>query len=232
MKQINKEELKTILENHSHWLREDCEGWENMRADLSYCDLDHASLDHASLNGASLNGASLNYASLNGASLNGASLNGASLNYASLDHASLNGASLDHASLNGASLKRASLDGASLDGAKNIPFVPHACPSDGAFVGWKRVRGDLIIKLLIPEDAKRLSSTGRKCRCDKAVVLEIQNADGTDSVKNVAYSMNNPGFIYTKGETVIPDSFDDNRWNECSHGIHFFTNRQEAVDYK
>ena len=22
-----------------------------------------------------------------------------------------------------------------------------------------------------------------------------------------------------------------NRWNECSHGIHFFINKQEAINY-
>ena len=33
-------------------------------------------------------------------------------------------------------------------------------------------------------------------------------------------------FIY-----MCADSWDDNRWNECSHGIHFFIDRQSAVDY-
>nr|DAE41777.1 MAG TPA: hypothetical protein [Caudoviricetes sp.] len=38
-------------------------------------------------------------------------------------------------------------------------------------------------------------------------------------------------FIYKVGEIVTVDDFDDNRWNECSTGIHFFINRQEAVNY-
>ena len=25
--------------------------------------------------------------------------------------------------------------------------------------------------------------------------------------------------------------FDENRWNECSHGIHFFIDKQEAISY-
>lgn len=33
------------------------------------------------------------------------------------------------------------------------------------------------------------------------------------------------------GETVVPDSFDEDRWNECSNGIHFFITKQEAIDY-
>ena len=37
--------------------------------------------------------------------------------------------------------------------------------------------------------------------------------------------------IYKVGCEVLPDKFDDNRWEECSNGIHFFINKQEAIDY-
>ena len=46
--------------------------------------------------------------------------------------------------------------------------------------------------------------------------------------------MNNKSYKechYKVGELVIPDSFDENRWNECSHGIHFFINKQNAINY-
>ena len=36
---INGKTLEKILEDHKHWLKEDVEGWENMRADLSDADL-------------------------------------------------------------------------------------------------------------------------------------------------------------------------------------------------
>ena len=36
---------------------------------------------------------------------------------------------------------------------------------------------------------------------------------------------------YVKGEMVYPDSFDEDRWNECSHGIHFFVNKQDTINY-
>lgn len=39
------------------------------------------------------------------------------------------------------------------------------------------------------------------------------------------------GFIYRVGEVVEEPEFDENRWNECAKGIHFFINRQEAVRY-
>ena len=197
--------------------------------------LDGASLNGASLNGASLDGASLNRANLNGASLDGANLNRASLDGASLDGASLNGASLDGASLDGANLNGASLDGAnlnraSLDGATNVQFIPFACPSDGAFIGWKKVKNHLIM-LEIPEDARRCSCTSQKCRCDKAKVLEITNLDTNESVSKIKNTSYFPAVTYVVGEMVYPDSFDENRWNECSHGIHFFINKQNAINY-
>ena len=37
--------------------------------------------------------------------------------------------------------------------------------------------------------------------------------------------------VYEVGKEVLPDSWDDNRWNECSHGIHFFITKQEAINY-
>ena len=196
--------------------------------------LNGASLDGASLDGALLNGASLYRASLAGASLNGASLYGASLNGALLNGASLNGASLDRASLDGASLNGASLYGASLyraslNGAENIPYIPFTCPSDGAFIGWKKVSGHLI-KLEIPEDARRCSATSNKCRCDKAKVLAITDiTTGTERkhITNTNYAIT----TYTVGKMVYPDSFDENRWNECSNGIHFFINKQDAINY-
>ena len=127
----------------------------------------------------------------------------------------------------------ANLRGANLIDAKNVPFIPMACPSDGAFIGWKKVREGIfyLVKLEICEDSKRSSSTGRKCRCDKAKVLQI--IDMRDMNSEVSEVMNRKfkKTVYKVGEIVHADSFDEDRWNECSHGIHFFINRQEAIDY-
>ena len=98
------------------------------------------------------------------------------------------------------------------------------------FIGYKKASG-YIVELEIPEDAKRLSATTRKCRCDKAKVLRILNADRTvANIAEVKSSYDN-SFIYKVGEVVSVDNFDEDRWNECSTGIHFFINFQEAVSY-
>ena len=168
-------DLNKILENHLHWLREDCEGWEKMRADLS-------------------------------------------------------GANLSRANLSGAYLSRAYLSGANLSGAVNL-LVPIACPDTGSFTAYKKAGNSLIVKLEIPEDAHRSSATGRKCRCDKARVLEIQNLDGSKSGVTCVQSKFDPRFVYKVGCVVEEPDFCEDRFNECAPGIHFFITREEAVNY-
>ena len=141
-----------------------------------------------------------------------------------------------------------------LSNAENVPNIPMACPDTGSFIGWKKVSLGLsvddtsfdvrplfcptiskrygIVKLLIPEDAKRSSATGRKCRCDKALVLQIQDLEGNVLDNVVAYSFHDHGFRYIAGEMVTPSlPFEENRWEECASGIHFFISREEAVKY-
>ena len=193
-----------------------------------------------SLANANLAGTCLAVADLTGADLTGADLTGADISWADLADANLKDANLKDANLKGAILKGAILEGANLErvildmaylvGAKNIPYIPLACPSEGAFVAWKKVDGQYLVKLQIPEDARRSSATSRKCRCDKAMVLDITSLDGKehyDEVVNYNYTTT----VYKVGEMVYPNSFDDYRWLECSTGIHFFINKQDAIDY-
>jgi hypothetical protein len=227
---MKQDELNAILDKHTKWLRGEDGG---NRADLSDADLRYADLRYANLSGANLCGADLRYAdlryaNLSGANLSGANLSDADLRYADLRYANLCYADLRYANLCGANLCDADLCGANLRGAKNLIF-PFACPEKGSFIGWKKCRGDLIVELEICADAKRSSATGRKCRCDKAKVISITAPEGTPV--DSAISQYTGAFAYRVGETVSVDNFDDNRWNECAPGIHFFITRQEAVDY-
>ena len=149
---------------------------------------------------------------------------------ANLRGADLRGADLRGADLRDADLRDADLCGADLRGAENINY-PIACPEKGAFIGFKKARNGFIVELLIPEDAKRCSATSRKCRCSKAKVISITNHDGSDSGITEINSQHDKNFIYKIGEFVEVNNFNEDRWNECSAGIHFFITRQEAVDY-
>ena len=131
------------------------------------------------------------------------------------------------ADLCGADLRGADLRDADLRDAKGCYL---SCPTEGSFIGWKKASGH-IVKLRIPEDARRSSATGHKCRCDRAYVMEIQNMDGTKATEDTVHSDRDQNFVYTVGATVEVPDFDDNRWSECAPGIHFFIDRREAVEY-
>ena len=285
---MENKELNEVLEAHKHFLTQDCDEWEEMRADLSCANLSGADLSSADLRsadligadlrsanlrsadlscadlsgaylgsadligadlgGADLRGAYLRRADLRGAYLGGANLNGANLGSADLGGADLSDAELwradlSSADLNGADLSGAYLNGANLSGAnlrkadlRNVKynertaFFALACPEEGDFIAWKKV-GEVIVKLRIPSEAKRSSATSRKCRCEFAEVLELQNLDGTPNNDDKVVNNDYVETIYKVGEIVHSDSWDADRWNECSHGIHFFITRDEAVRY-
>ena len=198
----------------------------NLRgAYLSEADLRVVYLYGADLRRANLSGANLSEANLRRADLRGANIIGTNLYRVNLSEANLRGAYLSEADLSGADLEYIDLSK-----AKNVPFIPMTCPESGSFIGWKKA-GDKIIKLEILEDSRRSSSTGRKCRCDKAKVLAIENIDGTDSGLKEICSDHDSSFIYKIGEIVEEPNFCTDRFIECAPGIHFFINRGEAVGY-
>ena len=222
MKKISDTELKAIIYKHAKWARGE-DGGE--RADLCYANLRKANLCGADLCGANLRGANLYGANLRGADLCDADLCGADLRGADLCYANLCGADLFNANLR---------DAKNVDEVKwnmYTTFYPLQCPETGSFIGYKKASG-YIIELEICADAKRSSATSRRCRCSKAKVLGITNLDGSVSGLREIGSNYNKNFIYHIGETVEVPNFDDNRWNECAPGIHFFITREEAVKYK
>lgn len=156
-----------------------------------------------------------------------ADLCNADLRGSNLRCANLCDVDLCDANLCGADLRSTDLRGANLRDAKGCYL---SCPTEGSFIGWKKASGH-IVKLRIPEDARRSSATGHKCRCDKAYVMEIQNMDGTRATVDAVRSDHDQNFVYTVGATVEVPDFDDNRWSECAPGIHFFIDRRAAVEY-
>lgn len=247
------DQLKKILENHKRWLRGD--GGE--RADLSGENLRHAHLEGAELSRADLRNADIRGANLTGANLaeadlsssflwnailrntdlRRANLKGADLEFADLSHSCLKRASLREACLRGVCFQWADLQGADLTKSdlqranlehvlfdEYTSFYALQCPEEGAFIGWKKCENGVLVKLLITDDAKRSSATSRMCRASKAIVLDVIGSDKGISTIDT-------DFIYEVGKEMIPDSFDDDRWRECSHGIHFFITKAEAEKY-
>ena len=251
---MDQNEIQEILEQHQLWLNNNGGKRADLRdADLRYIDLSKANLRGANLYSAWLDGsdlsfADLSYANLRDADLHNANLCDANLHEAELLRTDLSGADLgranlcytdlSYANLYSANLLDANLHGAILQGAilDNVKYNYHTnffalqCPEEGSFIGYKKARGH-IVKLEILSDAKRSSATTRKCRCSAAKVLSITTLDGRDDGTQFISSGRDSNFVYRVGEIVRVDDFDENRWNECSTGIHFLITRDEAVEY-
>ena len=206
MKKISDSELKAIIYKHAKWARGE-DGGE--RANLRGADLRNANLRNANLCGADLCNADLRNADLRNADLRGADLCNANLRDANLRDAK----NIDKIAWNA-----------------RTAFYPLQCPETGSFIGYKKA-ADKIVMLEICADAKRSSATSRKCRCSKAKVLSITNLDGSESGLTEVRSYYSKEFVYRVGETVEVPDFDENRWNGCAPGIHFFITRGEAVKY-
>ena len=258
---MNSEELKTVLDLHTKWIRKEPDGKRaNLyMADLRGADLSGAYLSGAKLSGADLRGANLSGADLSGTNLRGANLIGADLSGCNLGCADLSGSNLGRANLSCAYLYMANLsrtilsysdisnadlccadlsasdiNGADLSGADLSGARNINCPISCPEKGsfiGFKKANDLIIELEIPSDALRSSATTRKCRCSKAKVISITNLDGSPSNVTSIPSSWDSNFIYGIGDIVEVTDFDTNRWNECAPGIHFFITRQEAVNY-
>jgi len=117
LRKISKEELKSVLKNHSLWLNSEkvigqpanLEGY-NLRGAI----LLGANLRNANLKGAYLYGAYLKNANLEQANLAGANLRGANLRWVNLKEADLTGANLTRADMHQSHLEKTNLTGANL----------------------------------------------------------------------------------------------------------------------
>ena len=252
MRTFTKEQLKQILADHKKWLENEggscadlseanlsganLSGANLSRANLSEANLFEANLYRANLFRANLFEANLSRANLSRANLSEAYLSRANLSEANLSRADLFRANLfraklfeanlSRANLSEAYLSRANLFKANLSGAKNIEQVEALTTilPEGDLIGWKLCNDKVIVKMQIPTDAKRSNSTGRKCRAEYIKVLEVIGAE-------VGISKYDGTTKYKAGEIVRCDKWDENRWEECSGGIHFFITRREAENY-
>ena len=158
------------------------------------------------------------------AASSGANLSGADLRGADLYDANLSGANLSGADLRGADLRGANLSGADLRGAKDIPSIAAAqtiVAASGTITGWKKCQCGVVVKLRIPEEARRSNASGRKCRAEYADVIEVIGGD-------VGISLHDGVTKYIAGTRVTCDVWCEDRWRECAGGIHFYITKEEA----
>lgn len=218
MKKISREELNEMLVKHELWLKN--KGGEQLN--LENVDLRYANLRYADLKYANLRYADLRYADLRNADLRNADLRGTVLRNANLRYANLRYTDLINANLINADLEYVETN--------HLTIGYHlVCPEEGSFIGYKKAN-ECLVKLLILEDSKRSSATSMKCRCDKAKVLDIIDLETNEKIDRIESNYDS-GFFYKVGEIVRVDDFDEDRWNECTTGIHFFMNKENAINY-
>jgi len=204
---------------------------ENMN--LENYDLSDMNFSHSNFINANLSNVNFCSSQLVNVLLDDCDLQNANLKNTNLERASLRRANLTKADISGARLYAAVLENAILD---NIIFDDNTknfrihCPEKGAFIAYKKGLNNLIVKLLIPSDARRVSSTMNCCRCDKAKVLEIKNFEGTKFFDE-AWSTVAENFCYKLGEWVYAENFNEDRWYDSTGGIHFWMTEDEAKAY-
>ena len=198
---MTQEELDKIVKQHQHWLKEDCDGWEDMKANLRWADLSRANLSGANLSGADLRGANLSRANLIGANLRGADLSGADLR--------------------GANLSEADLSEADLSGEEKFRLGKVL---DEPLTGYKKTKEGVVITAEIPTGAIVFCINGSKCRTNRAKITDM---DGHE----VLHSSYDNSFEYRLGQEINIKDFNLMYNVECASGFHFFRTRKEAEEY-
>lgn len=264
--EYNGRNLEEVLEEHKRYLKsyKDKDSVKYLRADFSYSTVFDINFIDVNLIGANFEGARICKCKFMNSQIDSANFKhcdfiGVKFIESALDDANFVNANFENvffgfsvcegADFSGAKTTNVQVIDTCMMGATNPPFVPLACPEEGSFIGWKKCiskDGKVIVKLLIPAEAKRSSATGRKCRASKAVVLDIQKMDG-EHYPDVAYSIYNATHIYGTAfnysnpdrkfeyrigkQVETEEPFEEDRFEECASGIHFFITRQEAVNY-
>ena len=179
------------------------------KSNLSNCNFEGTRFEHVNFDSAILRGAILKNCDMRFANFHNADARGTKFSCTIMERSNHDGIIID-------------------DTTQNYRMV---CPEKGAFLGYKKCFNNLLVTLLIPEDARRVSSTTRPCRCDKAKVINITSFDGSVHYTEAWSLCASTDFKYTLGEYVYPDSFNPDRWMESTHGIHFWMTREEAIAY-
>lgn len=159
--------------------------------------------------------------------------NKADLQHAVLRSCDLSGASLHRAKVGTDILKR--FNSMKLTNAIGVPkAITAAVPvlPEGKFTGWKRCADGRIVELQIPESARRSAGLSRKMRAEAALTVSILSPR-FQWCKNATSQRNTGGSDcqYRVGFVTKADRWDPDPWTVCTHGIHFFLTREEAVAY-
>ena len=244
MRKITRKKLEKIIKKHHRYLVGANGGKLGVLKDLdlSYMDLSGMNFErmyfiNVNFGRSDLTKANFNRTKCSEVSFDHAKLEDASFKYAIMDEVDFYCANLTRACLYKSEILGS--DGAllvtDLTGATHLP--PMRCPEKGSFTAFKKAYdissdASYIVELFIPAKARRSTGLSATGRCDIAKVISITTLDGEPTDISTVRSWHDANFLYTVGEYVSVDDFEDGRWWSCVPGIHFFMTRQEAVNFQ
>lgn len=91
-------------------------------------------------------------------------------------------------------------------------------------IGYKKTREGVVIKAEIPAGAIVFSINGKKCRTNRAKIIDMNG----HTVLHSGYDFR---FAYTLGQEIEILDFDPCYSHECAPGFHFFMTEEEAKEY-
>ena len=113
-----------------------------------------------------------------------------------------------------------------------------------AQIGWKIAydawgRGEVLVKLSIPDNARVCKTIFGYSRCDRAKVLEMTSRDGLHTTLQ-AVSLKDIGTVYVVGENVYSNNrisisdrdFNANPRHRHGPGIYYFETKEQALNYE
>ena len=186
---------------------------------IDYANLENANLENANLENANLENANLRYANLRYANLYNANLYNANLYNANLENANLRYANLRYANLYNANLENANLNES--EQARLGKIIKEKV------IVFKKCQ-QKIVELELQVGSIVFSINNNKCRTNKAKVISI---DGDKTKGLTIASDHDTSFIYEVGKTIEIEDFNLMYNVECSTGIHFFYNREDAENW-
>lgn len=252
---INGKPLSTILENHLHWLNADCEGWENMRADLSkttLINIDFSGMDlrHINFYKTTMNGVDFSKADIRFAVFKETDVIFTCFNKANLYEANFSEARLYNTDFVGANLCGVDFDGTHFTGINffkskiynanfnncNFGYCTTIEYADGKLTEYRR--GKILTEDIIGY---------KKCQDDVIVTLKIPRGAIVFSINGTKCRTNKAKVIaidgakkaishfnkmsYYEGDEFTIYDFNCTYNDQCGEGIHFFMTREEAERY-
>lgn len=215
-------------------------------AEASFMDaaISHTNMEKTIMARADITGASLYVVLMCGADLSGASFEGSKLGHVNMRMAVLSSANFASAQIREsccfehAHLTNATFASASIWIDTSFDFADlHGCEFDGEeknrlgrildrpVTGYKKSMEGDIVTLEIPAGAIVFSVNNRKCRTNRAKVVDTNGKPELSSIFD-------RGFKYRVGDEIVPKGEFDLMYNaECASGIHFFLTREEAERY-